>query len=52
VQHTDGSLAIGSCLANADGWLNITVPDPGEYRITSRFDPVARLQSDQRCQTG
>ncbi|HEY3632272.1 MAG TPA: hypothetical protein VGL21_15275 [Jatrophihabitantaceae bacterium] len=52
VQHTDGSLAIGSCLANADGWLNITVPNPGEYRITSKFDPVARLQSDQRCQTG
>jgi len=52
VQHTDGTLAVGSCLANADGWLNITVPESGQYRITSRFDPVSRLQSDQRCQTG
>src|SRR5882757_1991133 len=52
VQHTDGTLAVGSCLANADGWLNITVPEAGQYRITSRFDPVSRLQSDQRCQTG
>ena len=52
VRHTDGTLANGVCLDNADGWLNITVPDAGQYRITSRFDPVARLQPDQRCQQG
>jgi hypothetical protein len=52
VQHTDRTLAVGACLANADGWLKITVPTSGEYRITSRFDPVSRLQSQPRCQTG
>lgn len=51
VQHTDGTEAVGTCLENADGWLNITVPEAGDYRITSKFDPVARLQSNQRCQT-
>jgi hypothetical protein len=51
VQHTDRTLVVGACLANADGWLRITVPSSGEYRITSRFDPVSRLQSQPRCQT-
>jgi hypothetical protein len=51
VRHADGTLAVGVCLADAGGWVNITVPAAGEYRITSRFDPVSRLQSEQRCQT-
>ena len=50
VQHLDGTLASGVCLANATGWLNITVPDAGSYRVTSRFDPVHRLQPERRCQ--
>lgn len=50
VQNTDGTLAVGVCLADADGWLNITVPQAGQYRVTSRFDPVHRLESAQRCQ--
>jgi hypothetical protein len=51
VRHPDGTMVAGACLADAEGWLNITVPAAGEYRVTSRFDPVARLQSQQRCQT-
>jgi hypothetical protein len=50
VRRLDGTLAVGVCLANSDGWLNITVPEAGDYRVTSRFDPVHRLQSEQRCQ--
>jgi hypothetical protein len=50
VRRLDGTLAVGACLANADGWLNITVPQAGDYRVTSRFDPVHRLQPEQRCQ--
>jgi hypothetical protein len=50
VRHLDGTLAVGVCLANADGWLDITVPETGDYRVTSRFDPVHRLQPQQRCQ--
>jgi hypothetical protein len=50
VQHPDGTMVVGACLANVNGWLNITVPAAGEYRVTSRFDPVHRLQTAQRCQ--
>jgi hypothetical protein len=50
VQHPDGTLAVGACLSNADGWLHLTLPSAGQYRITSRFDPVHRLKSLQRCQ--
>jgi hypothetical protein len=50
VRRLDGTLAVGVCLANFDGWLNITVPEAGDYRVTSRFDPVHRLQPEQRCQ--
>jgi hypothetical protein len=50
VRHLDGTLAVGVCLANADGWLDMTVPEAGDYRVTSRFDPVHRLQPQQRCQ--
>jgi hypothetical protein len=50
VRHLDGTLAVGVCLSKAEGWLNITVPESAIYRVTSRFDPVHRLQSEQRCQ--
>ena len=50
VQHPDGTMVVGACLANVNGWLNITLPAAGEYRVTSRFDPVHRLQTAQRCQ--
>ena len=50
VQHPDGTLAVGACLSNADGWLNLTLPAAGQYRITSRFDPVHRLTQPRRCQ--
>ncbi len=50
VQHPDGTLAVGACLSNANGWLNLTLPAAGQYRVTSRFDPVHRLQPPQRCQ--
>lgn len=50
VRNMDGTLAVGVCLADADGWLAITVPHAGLYRVTSRFDPVHRLESAQRCQ--
>ncbi len=51
VQHPDGTLAVGACLSNANGWLNLTLPAAGQYRVTSRFDPVHRLQPPQRCQS-
>jgi hypothetical protein len=50
VQGLDGTMAAGVCLANARGWLRLTVPAAGEYRVTSRFDPVHRLQPSPRCQ--
>ena len=50
VQHPDGTMAVGACLANVNGWLNITLPAAGDYRLTSRFDPVHRLQAAERCQ--
>lgn len=52
VRNLDGTPTVGACLADADGWLNITVPKAGVYHVTSRFDPVVRLQSSaERCQT-
>jgi hypothetical protein len=50
VRHLDGTLVVGACLSDAKGWTSITVPAAGQYRVTSRFDPVHRLQSQQRCQ--
>jgi hypothetical protein len=50
VQHLDGTAVVGACLFDASGWLNLTLPAGGEYRVTSRFDPVHRLASRQRCQ--
>lgn len=50
VQNPDGTPAVGACLANANGWLNLVLPAAGEFRVTSKFDPVHRLKPDQRCQ--
>lgn len=50
VRNPDGTPAVGACLANVNGWLNLTLPAMGEYRVTSKFDPVHRLKPDQRCQ--
>jgi hypothetical protein len=50
VQHPDGTMVVGACLADVNGWLNVTLPAAGEYRVTSRFDPVHRLARTERCQ--
>jgi hypothetical protein len=50
VQHPDGTMVVGACLSDVSGWLNVTLPAAGEYRVTSRFDPVHRLARTERCQ--
>ena len=50
VQHPDGTMVVGACLSDAAGWLDVTLPAAGEYRVTSRFDPVHRLARAPRCQ--
>jgi hypothetical protein len=50
VQHPDSTMVVGACLADVNGWLNVTLPAAGEYRVTSRFDPVHRLARTERCQ--
>ncbi len=49
VYRPDGETPPGLCVADNAGWLGIVLPQAGEYRLVSRFDPLARADPDHAC---